>query len=427
MPDTDDRPTHDRQTAGTTDAGGNGGRRPAAADIAHHEPVLKRRRANRLFLIIGVAAAVVVLAYVVFRLVTSGKEHTDDAQVAADVVPVAARAGGQVVAVHVADNQVVRRGELLVEIDPRDATAKVAQAQADLDTARAQAAQADANATVAAATARGGLQAAQGAVQSSREGAEAATAAIAEAKAAVARAEANAQKAANDRRRAEELGAKGDISRAEMETARAASEAAQADAASARARLAEAQNQRQAAAGNVEQARGRLTASAPVQAQVDAARALARLAHAKVESMDAALRAAQLGLSYTKVVAPADGIASKLAVHAGSLLAAGQTIVQLVPRRTYIVANFKETQVGAMRPGQRATIRVDALGGNDYEGRVESLSAGTGASFSVLPPDNASGNFVKVVQRVPVRISWNGPAADRAPVGLSADVKVYTR
>ena len=113
-------------------------------------------------------------------------------------------------------------------------------------------------------------------------------------------------------------------------------------------------------------------------------------------------------------------------MHAGSLVSAGQPLVQLVPMQTYVIANFKETQVRAMKAGQPAHIKVDALSG-EYEGSVESLSGGTGASFSLLPPDNASGNFVKVVQRVPVRIKWNGPASNRVPVGASAEVTVTTR
>jgi len=125
--------------------------------------------------------------------------------------------------------------------------------------------------------------------------------------------------------------------------------------------------------------------------------------------------------------ARADGIASKLAVHPGSLVNIGMPVVQIVPRKTYVVANFKETQMRSMRPGQRASVKIDAIKGKEFEGRVESMSGGTGASFSILPPDNASGNFVKVVQRVPVRISWNGPDATQAPVGSSAEVTVYSK
>ena len=396
-------------------------------DVQIHEPVIEPNRAKRLYIIIGIAVVVLLVGYGVYALMTSGKEGTDDAQIAADVVPVASRVAGQVVAVHVVENQPVHHGDLIAEIDPRDAEVKVAQAQSDLDTSRAQASQADANATVMQANARGGYQSAQGGVQSSREAVDVAKAAITEAHAAVTRSEANAQKAANDWKRAEELGGKGDISKSQVDAARAANEAAQADVAQARARLREAENQQQAATANVEQAQGRLTGAAPVAAEIQAAIAQAKLAHAKVDNSTAALQAAQLTLSYTKIYAPVDGIASRLAVHAGALVSPGQAIVQLVPARTYVIANFKETQLESMRPGQRAKIRVDTLGRHDFEGRVESLSGGTGATFSLLPPDNASGNFVKVVQRVPVRISWNGPTADRVPAGSSADVTVYTK
>jgi membrane fusion protein (multidrug efflux system) len=134
---------------------------------------------------------------------------------------------------------------------------------------------------------------------------------------------------------------------------------------------------------------------------------------------------AKLQLSYTKVTAPADGLASRLTVHAGQLVTIGQPVIQLVPTLTYLVANFKETQVGSMRPGQVAEIEVDAYGGRKFKGKVDSISGGTGASFSLLPADNATGNFVKEVQRVPVRIAWdNLPADVPMRAGLSADVTV---
>jgi membrane fusion protein (multidrug efflux system) len=124
-------------------------------------------------------------------------------------------------------------------------------------------------------------------------------------------------------------------------------------------------------------------------------------------------------------VAPADGVASKLMVHDGQLVSIGQPVIDLVPSVTYVIANFKETQIGAMRVGQRAEIELDAFPGQKFEGQVSSLSGGTGASFSLLPADNATGNFVKVVQRVPVRIAWTSPPTDAAMrAGLSADVTV---
>ena len=399
----------------------------AVPDIAPHEPIIEQSRAKRLYFIIGGVVAVLVIGYLIYALVTSGKEATDDAQVAADVVPVAPRIAGQVTNVYIHDNQLVHRGEPIADIDPKDAEVKVAQAQGDLETARAQAADADARVAVTQANARGAYVSAQGAVQSSRESVDMSHAAISDARAGVTRAEANAEKARRDWERASELGGKGDISKSQVDAARAANEAAQADLATARAHLVVTQNQAQAASANVQQAQGRLVQSEPVAAQVSSAQAQAQLAHAKVQTMEAALQSAQLSLSYTKITAPSDGIASKLAVHPGSLVSIGQPIVQLVPQRTYVVANFKETQVRNMRPGQQVKVKIDAIGRQEFDGKLESLSGGTGASFSLLPPDNASGNFVKVVQRVPVRVSWNGPSADRVPVGSSAEVTVYTK
>src|SRR6185436_899627 len=185
---------------------------------------------------------------------------------------------------------------------------------------------------------------------------------------------------------------------------------------------------RRGAQSRVSEARGRLSQSAPVAPQIEAARAGAALATARVRSAEAALTLARLQLDYTRVVAPADGFASKLAVHEGQLIAVSQPIVELVPSTAYLVANFKETQIGKMKPGQPATIDVDALPGRELHGRVDSLAAGTGATFSLLPPDNATGNFVKVVQRVPVRIMLVDPPQGLAlRPGLSASVTVDVR
>ncbi|MFL5304340.1 MAG: efflux RND transporter periplasmic adaptor subunit, partial [Polyangia bacterium] len=163
-------------------------------------------------------------------------------------------------------------------------------------------------------------------------------------------------------------------------------------------------------------------------AHAQAARADADLANARIRSAEAALALAKLQLGYTKVTAPADGFASKLTVHAGQLVTVGQPLIQLVPTTTYVIANFKETQIGEMKVGQSAKIEIDALPGRTFDGKVESLAGGTGASFSLLPADNATGNFVKVVQRVPVRIAWTNPPTDvDLRAGLSADVTVDVR
>jgi membrane fusion protein (multidrug efflux system) len=402
---------------------------PPASSAASesHTPAVAPDRAKKLYLILGGVVVLIVLGWGIFTLMTSGKESTDDAQIAADVVPVASRVPGQIVAVHVQENQPVHKGDLIAEIDPSDLQVKAAQAQGDVETARAQAAAADAHAQISAAQASGGLTSAQAGVASSHETVDASVNAIAEAKAGVTRAEANAEKTRLDFKRAEELGGKGDIPRAQVDAARAARDSAEAELLQARARVRSSEDAKQRAEAGVQQAQGQLRTSSVVPAQIAAAEAEAKLAHAKVKTMEAAFNAAQLNVGYTKIYAPADGFAARLGVHPGQLVSQGQALCQLVPAHTYVVANFKETQVRAMKPGQRAKIAVDAVGGKEFEGKVESISGGTGSTFSMLPADNASGNFVKVVQRIPVRISWDGPASGQAPVGSSADVTVYTK
>jgi membrane fusion protein, multidrug efflux system len=399
---------------------------PAAAEVTHREPVLGKPKARRLFLIIGGVAAAILVAGGLYLLLTSGHESTDDAQVAADVVSLSARLGGQVLAVHVVENQPVKKGQPLVDIDPSEARIRVQQAEGDLATARAQESAARAQIKVAEAGARGSLITAQAGVRGSEAGVQGAADRIAQARAALARAEASAQKARLDYERASTLGGEGDIARAQVDTARAARDTAEADVAQARAAVSAAGSARTSAQAEVGEARGRLRESNDVEAEIAAARGAADIAHARVATAEAAVAQARLTLSYAHVEAPADGLAARLTVRVGQQVTVGQALLQLVPPQTYIVANFKETQVRRMRPGQPATIKVDALN-QEFEGEVESLSGGTGAAFSLLPPDNASGNFVKVVQRVPVRIRWSGPTADRAPVGSSADVDVKVK
>ncbi|HEY3449952.1 MAG TPA: HlyD family secretion protein [Myxococcales bacterium] len=191
------------------------------------------------------------------------------------------------------------------------------------------------------------------------------------------------------------------------------------------AELAAAEEAARAAESGVEQAQGRLAQSSPAEAQIAIAQANARLAQARVAGAEAALNLARLQLSYTRVVAPGDGTVTELSAREGQLAQAGQPLASLVPEATYVVANFKETQIGKMRPGQRATVKIDTYGHRRFEGRVESLSGGTGARFSVLPPENATGNFVKVVQRVPVRIAWVRPPDVPLRAGLSTNITVY--
>ena len=241
------------------------------------------------------------------------------------------------------------------------------------------------------------------------------------ARATVARAEADARRADADYKRMEELHSAQAVSQERFDAALAARDGALAALAAARAQLTGASEGRRTAEGRVAEAGGRLEVSTPIEAQIAAARA-------RVKAAQAQLDLARNQLSYARVTAPADGLVSRLAAREGALVAAGQVLGQLVPVRVYVVANFKETQLRRLRPGQEARVEVDAFPGAALRARVESISGGTGARFSLLPPDNASGNFVKVVERVPVRLELLEPPADLPlRAGLSADVTVQVR
>lgn len=383
------------------------------------------RSGRKPFMILGAIAFVVAVGIGVYLKLTAGLQITDDAQVTADMVPTAARVSGQVLKVHVADNQQVKKGDLLIELDPADYAARLQQAEAELRTAKAQHAAADAQVAIVEASSKGGLVSAKAQVVGSSSGVSAAHAQVEAARAGLARAEADARTADLEYQRAKELQAQSAIPQAQLDLAQSAYDAAHAALDQAKAQITAAQEAERVARSRVGEAQGRLDQTSQVDAQITAARANADIAAARVDSAQAQVDLAKLQLSYTKIVAPNDGVASRLSVHEGQLIQPGQPLLQLVPLTTYVIANFKETEVGQMRPGQRAEIKLDAFPGVELTGVVQSLSGGTGSTFSLLPPDNASGNFVKVVQRVPVRIEWVNPPADLPlRAGLSAEVTV---
>jgi membrane fusion protein (multidrug efflux system) len=386
------------------------------------------KNSTRAYVILTAVVALGLVGFLVFRALTVGKENTDDAQVDADVVPIGARVGGAVLKVLVTDNQQVKKGEPLIEIDDRDFKAKVSQSEAEVAAAKAQAAAADAQLAIVEATSKGGLSAAKAALSGSSASVQSANAQIAAANANVARAEAEAQRTQTDLTRYEALRKDDAVPQAQVDTARTANAAAQAALAQARATVQMQQDMKMTAQTRVSESAARVEQSAPVDAQLASARAQAELAHARQSSAEANLELAKLQLSYTHVAAPADGMLSKIAVREGQLIQPGQQLVQVVPNATYIIANYKETQVGEMRVGQKVDVEVDAFPGKKLDGTVVSTSPATGSRFSLLPPDNASGNFVKVVQRVPVKIAWANLPNDLHPsAGMSADVTVHTK
>jgi membrane fusion protein (multidrug efflux system) len=387
----------------------------------------KKSRA-RPYAIFAVVVAVVIVAYFGLRFFLAGRENTDDAQVGADMVPISARVGGNVVAVPVVDNQAVKKGDVLAQIDPTDYENKVKLAEAEILAAKAQADAADAQMRIVEASSKGGLSTARAALSGTTSSVAGADAQIAAARAAVVHAQADAQKADTDLNRAASLRKDDAIPQAQVDSLTAAAAAQHAAVAQAQAQLAAATEMKNTAQSRIAEAQGRVEQSTPVEAQAAASRANSALAHARVASAETMLAQAQLNLSYAKIVAPQDGHISKLAVHAGQLVSPSQTITNVLPDSTYVIANFKETQVGAMHAGQLADIAVDAYPGRTFHAKVESVAFGTGAQFSLLPPDNASGNFVKVVQRVPVKLVWTDLPDDvRVEAGLSADVTVLTK
>ncbi len=437
---------------------------------------------------------VVVLAGVILggRWIVYSRTHvsTDDAQIESDIYPVSARVAGHVRAVYVDTNQQVRAGQVLLEIDPRDYQVAVQQGEAALAQAASTAQAAggtvgvtertgsagisQAKAALAAAQAQRAInerqsESAAGAVEAARADEKVAGAAVEVAgrevvssQAAVTSARARADEAEKDAARMEKLLAEGAISTQQRDAAEAARITAQANVEAAQAQLraseagvtqagerlrqaavavTQALQRAQAAQAGVAQAQAavrqaeagvRSSLSSPVQVRVR--RSEAQSAQAQVAGARARLEQAQLNLSYTRIVSPVDGTVAQKNVEPGQFVQPGQPLFAVVPQAgAYVAANFKETQLACVRVGQRATFTVDSYPGISFSGRVESLSPGTGAVFSLLPPENASGNFTKVVQRVPVRIRID-QAADSArspaPVlraGMSVIAAVETK
>jgi membrane fusion protein (multidrug efflux system) len=375
---------------------------------------------------------------------TRGQESTDDAQVDAHVTPVASRVGGTVLRVPVTDNQQVKEGDVLVELDTRDYQIALDRAKAELSTAEADALAANALVPITATTSKSGVVSAEGGVEQSQAAVDEAQhnidvldARLAAARARLAGDEANAVRDERNAERMKGLLAKDEVSQQQYDAALAQGESAKATVAESRAQIREAEVAVQAARSRLAQAKvgqqraGAELASARTEPnQVAATRARAASAVAKVELSKAAVARAELDLERATVKAPAPGIVSRKSAEPGQVVQPGQPLMIIVPLdRVWVTANFKETQIDGMRVGQPAVVEVDAYGGHRFSGKVESIAAATGSRFSLLPPENASGNFVKVVQRVPVKIVLDAsqdPERLLRP-GMSVTPTVYTR
>jgi membrane fusion protein (multidrug efflux system) len=368
------------------------------------------------------AVVVVVLLAVgtIFWWRSRGHESTDDAQVDGRITQIAARVSGTVVKVSVDNNQAVGNGTVLVQLDPRDYQIAVDKARAELADAQATASAASTGVPIArietgagVTTAAGGVEQATASVGVAEHEVQVAQANLVTAQARLREREAAAAKAAHDVERLRPLAQKDEIPQQQLEAtiaqadaSRAAADAAKSDVIAAQSGITVAQARVAQARAGSSQARASLDTArtAPQQLQVTQARASA--AQARVQQMQAALAQAEMNLQYTTIKAPSAGVVSRKAVEVGQVVQAGQPLMALVDlEHTWVVANFKETQLKSMQPGQRAEVEVDALGGKSFKGHIESIAAATGAKFSLLPPENATGNFVKVVQRIPVRIA----------------------
>jgi membrane fusion protein, multidrug efflux system len=421
--------------------------------VEDEREINKRRFYKRpAVLVIG---AVVLLIAIIFGirywLYARSHESTDDAFIDGHIIQVSPKVSGYVAKVYIKDNQQVKEGDLLVELDARDYEVRLQQAKAALEAGVAKENEARSNVALTRASSHADVQQAAATVRRSRTNVEASRAAAAssqgraneaasavataqanleQARAQVSAAEAEATRANNDVARYQQLLAKDEISRQQLDQAVAAAKtaAAQVDVArqkvaaamaqvnEARSReVAEAQSARQAQAqiggaqAGVNEALGRLAEANTAPQRVAVSQAQSTTASATTEQLRAAVKQAELELSYTKIYAPENGRVTRKSVEEGALVQVGQPLLAIVPGDVWVTANFKESQIGRMAPGQSVEITVDAYPDKTFKGHVDSIQAGTGSRFSLIPPENATGNYVKVVQRVPVKIVFDEP------------------
>jgi membrane fusion protein (multidrug efflux system) len=359
----------------------------------------KRRRTT----LIVIAVLVLIVGGVFFWRYLGSYESTDDAQVDAHLYPVSARISGYVIKVNVEDNQYVQKGDVLVEIDPKDYEVAVAQAQASLASAEATAQSLNITVPITSVSTSSQLKSSTSDVENSNAGIIAAEAQLVSAHAQVEQAEANDVKAQDDLRRYKTLVDKREVAEQVYDQALAAARASTASVAAARANESAVQQSVQQARSRLAQSKANQQSAETGPQQVSSSKARARAAIADVQQKRAALEQAQLNLSYTKIVAPVSGEVNKTVVP-GLNVQSGQQLLTVVPLgEIWITANFKETQLKHMQVGQKAEIHVDSTG-RTFKGHVDSVAGATGPLFSLLPPENATGNYVKIVQRIPVKI-----------------------
>jgi membrane fusion protein (multidrug efflux system) len=376
---------------------------PPAAQNAPRSTRGSTRSNNRRNRLIVIVVLVLVVGGLFLWRYLSSYESTDDAQVDVHLSPVSARISGYVIKVNVGDNQWVQKGDVLVEIDPKDYEVAVEQAQANLASAEATAESLNITVPITSVSTSSQLSFSSSDVQNASSGIIAAEAQLTAAHAQLEQAEANDVKAQDDLVRYKALVDKREVSDQIYDQALAAAKASTASVAAAHANEAAAQQAVKQAHDRLAQSEANQRSAETAPQQVSSSQARARAAVADMQQKRAALEQAQLNLSYTKIVAPVTGEVTKTVV-VGLNVQAGQQLLTVVPlEEIWITANFKETQLKHMQVGQKADISVDS-NGRTFKGHVDSIAGATGPLFSLLPPENATGNYVKIVQRIPVKI-----------------------
>lgn len=379
------------------------------SDTPPTAPTTQSNTGKRRFLIFGGLIAVVAI-YGGFHWYTNRYiESTDDAFVDGDAGLIAPRISGTVLAVHVADNQRVHAGDLVMELDSRDEKVALAQATAQLESAKANLTAAQAQLDLTQATVAATLDEATSGLASAEANISAAIAQANSADALQVRAQADVE-------RARVLARTNDASKQALDAAIATADSSKAQAVAAHEGITIAKTLRDVSKGKLAEAQ-----TGPQ--QIAAKQAATAQAKAAVDTAQAAVDSAALQLSYTKITAPRDGSITQRSFNVGDQVQRGETIANLVFTNPWVTANFKETQVSHMRAGQPVTIAIDSLGGQTFKGHVDSVMRGTGARFALLPTENATGNYVKVVQRVPVKIVFDDlPPETAATLGLGFSV-----
>ncbi|MBV9264736.1 MAG: HlyD family secretion protein [Acidobacteriaceae bacterium] len=387
---------------------------------ARRRPVNPRRKRTVRFVLLAILVVAIIAAIPIYAYYTA-RESTDDAQVDGHLIPISPRVSGTIVSVLVNDNEPVKAGQELVRLDPADFQVTVQQAEAAVATAEANTSESSANVPLTNINTRSQVSTSfseveqnAAAVNSAQKAADAARARLDASKAALTQAQANYQKAQKDLVRYRDLVEKDEISKQDYDAAQAAADAGAAQVESAKADIMAAQHTLDQANAEVQQSRAKLATAEiqrrqsqevrPRQTQVSEARY--KQALAQVKQSQANLDQAKLNLGYTHVVAPVDGVVSRKTAEPGMQVTAGQQLMSLIPLDdVWVTANYKETQLRNMHTGQHVSIKVDTFGSSrEYRGHIDSIAGASGAKFSLLPPENATGNYVKVVQRIPVKI-----------------------